>query len=646
MRLNRQRFALGVGFWALAAGTHAQTTPAPATTSAATEQMSSATQPSEATAQQQSTGGDIIVSARRRNERLLDVPVAVAAIDAAAIARYNSDSLAKLTETVPTVQIANYGTVGSGGTFTIRGIGTPASQGGFEQAVSLVIDGVPLSSGRYASLGFFDLQQVEILKGPQALFFGKNSSAGVISLTSANPTDAFEAQARASYEFVGDEAMVQGAVSGPLGDGLSGRVALRYRNLKGWLYNDARPIANPYNAAAPLPGALSDREGERELLGRASLRYVAGNFDATLKAAGQRLTSDGQATQNIGPCPSGRPEVSTAGIIAIDPFAECKPDNHYSDGSPPAATASTLAGYRSDNKQYAILNAAIVSLNANLKLSDGLALTSTTGYVHSDQKSFFGFDDTVYSQNTIFSSLSNNYFSQELRLSSSFDGPLNFMTGAFFQGASTPQFIDLKLNDSTNQALPAPAQCYNPANGRFSCYTQDVRLSGTTTSGFGQLSLKPFPQVEIAGGVRYTHETKHLHEVSVYGRGSFDATTRVIPGSEDPTPGVLQTRYGDSNWSPEATISYHPTHNSTLYAAYRTGYKSGGLVRVSRSRRRCRSRISASPRSGRRGSRQAQKVGSASCGRRRPPIPISSPICRSPRSIPRRSGSRSPTPVS
>lgn len=521
--------------------------------------------------------GDVVVTARLRNERLLDVPVAVTAIDETALERYRSDTLAKITEIVPTVQIVNYGNSAGGGTFSVRGVGTAPSQGGFEQAVLLVVDGIPLSTGRLASLGYFDLDRVEVLKGPQALFFGKNSTAGVISLVSASPQQAFEGQVRASYEFVGDEAVAEGVLSGGLANGLSGRIALRYRNLAGWLYNDARPIANPYNAGAPLPGAVDFRAGEREFLGRATLRYVGGNFDATLKLAGQTLKDDGLTNQNIGPCPTGRPQLFQSNILATDPFGECRPDNHYSTGSGAPAVVNGFRGYRPNNEQYSYNKAAIISLSANWQLTPELTLSSISGNIRYNQKSLYGFDQTVYSQTYIFNTDRSNNYSQEVRLGSSFSGPINFFVGGFYQDNFTSQFIDLKLSDVTNLALPAPAQCFNPAIPRFTCYNKVADLRGTTLSFFGQVSFKPLARLELSGGVRYTRERKAIDEVGLYGRGPFNVSNTIYAESEDKTPGTLVARYRDSNWSPEATISYHPVTDSTIYLSYKTGYKSGGF---------------------------------------------------------------------
>ena len=309
-----------------AASANAQTvpaTPAPAQTASATPAEPEAT-----------TNQDIIVTARLRNEGLLDVPVAVSVLSADAINKYNAADLTKIGELTPTVIVSNYRTIG-GGSIAIRGISSPPTQVGYEQPVSVAIDGIQSSSGRVATLGFFDIQQVEVLKGPQALFFGKNSPAGVISITTAGPTKSFEVGGRVGYEFVADEVTGEGHVSGPITDTLGARVAIKYRDAKGWLYNNAQPTTNPFFPAAlpassgMLPGAPSPRVGDDELLGRVTFEYKpTSNFTATAKLFGliAHDQGGGSFSQNIGPCSDGKPR----SFAVVDPFGDCRPDNQTS----------------------------------------------------------------------------------------------------------------------------------------------------------------------------------------------------------------------------------------------------------------------------------------------------------------------------
>src|SRR3546814_393265 len=187
------------------------------------------------------------------------------------------------------------------------------------------------------------------MRGPQALFFGKNSPAGVISVTSAGPTRQFEFGGTLSYEFAGREMVGEAHVAGPISDSLGGRLAVRYRSMGGWLHNNAEPIANPYYdpavlpaGTAILPGRSSKRIGEHEWMGRATLEFDNGGpFTASAKLFATRYNGDGAGAfaQNIGPCAAdGKPR--SYGNVA--PYGDCRPDDQTSFGEIPDGVAAAM----------------------------------------------------------------------------------------------------------------------------------------------------------------------------------------------------------------------------------------------------------------------------------------------------------------
>src|SRR5690606_10628753 len=229
-----------------------------------------------------SDGNVIVVTARLRSESLLDVPVAVTAMTGEDLARYGTADLAAIGNQTPGM-IIHKGSSGGGGQITLRGISTANGQAGFEQAVSVNIDGVQSSRGRAAVNSFFDLQQVEVLKGPQALFFGKNSPAGVISLISRGPSDEFEGYGQIGYEFNAREMIAEGGVSIPLAQDLGMRVAVRVRNKNGWMTNNSVAEPLPFNR----PGAVKKRPRENEFASRITIAYPPDSpFTMTLKVLG------------------------------------------------------------------------------------------------------------------------------------------------------------------------------------------------------------------------------------------------------------------------------------------------------------------------------------------------------------------------
>ena len=124
-----------------------------------------------AAADQAVTLEDIVVTARRRDERLIDAPVAITAVSGKKLEAYNVTNFTDIATLVPSM-IAGRAASGSSASIFLRGVGSTALSAGFDQSVSFVIDGVPMSRGREINLSQYDVQHVEVLKGPQALFYG------------------------------------------------------------------------------------------------------------------------------------------------------------------------------------------------------------------------------------------------------------------------------------------------------------------------------------------------------------------------------------------------------------------------------------------------------------------------------------------
>lgn len=525
----------------------------------------------------QAGGGEIIVTARLREESLMEVPVSVTALDSSKLEQYRATDLTDIGSLVPNVIVGDY-KINGGGSLSIRGISSPATQIGFEQPVSVSIDGVQTSAGRVAMLGFFDLKSVEVMRGPQALLFGKNSPAGVISVTSAGATETLEVGGSLGYEFAGREMVAEAYVSGPITDSIGGRLAMQYSNLGGWLHNNALPIANPYYdpagtglppEVAVLPGRHSKYIKEEEVMGRATLEFDNGGpFSATAKLFAIRNDGDGAGAfaQNLGPCgPDGLPR----SYGHADPYGDCKADDQTSYGDIPDVVAQAMPRGGDSGRARDRMEAYIASLNLQYDLGN-LVLTSVTGYVSHKYFYLSALDQTVYGGLVVLEDNKLESISQEVRVSSTFDGNLNFLAGAYYQNSE---------DDLYNNVLVTPYVFYQLAgNGRYDAYEKVANLSSDTLSAFGQLIFDVTDNLELAGGVRYTHEKRKTTNQNRYGFGPFNTANTVFPGSSDPTPGILAGSFSDDNFSPEVTLTYRPSSSLTAWVAYKTGFKSGGFA--------------------------------------------------------------------
>ncbi|MBT7369810.1 MAG: TonB-dependent receptor plug domain-containing protein, partial [Gammaproteobacteria bacterium] len=170
---------------------------------------------------------EIVVTARKKAESLQDVPVSITSVGGEQLENFQMDQPGEIAERIPNFNVQTGGS-GSGGTMNLRGVGSSSISAAFDSAVSFDIDGVSVSRMRMAQSAFLDLAQVDVLKGPQSLYFGKSASAGVLAFQSANPGDELEAKLGAGYDFGLEGYYVDGFVSGPLSDTVGARLAIRY----------------------------------------------------------------------------------------------------------------------------------------------------------------------------------------------------------------------------------------------------------------------------------------------------------------------------------------------------------------------------------------------------------------------------------
>lgn len=508
----------------------------------------------------------IVVTARRREESLIDVPVAVSALSAQALEDAHVTDVTQIAQMTPQLLIAP-ASGGGGGTISIRGVGSSYLDPGIEQSVGVLVDNVSVGRGRFIMASQFDLQQVEVLKGPQALFFGKNSPAGVISITSASPTRDFSAMARAGYEFEAEEKFVEAFVSGPISENLLLRVAGKFSDLNGWLKNVAPGGANPIYPF-PIPGpSTGDAPAYESYSGRATLRWEpSSDFDATFKVSGNHLSGNGDdAIEGFCAPPAlARGQLSTTNLATFqqvfDPNSDCRLDKVRAQGALPPQVLNNWPGAR-DGRSYNRLNTYIGSLVLNYRWDD-ITLTSVSGYTKLKGRNLGFYDLTSYASVASYLVENTRTWSQELRLASDFDGPLNFVFGGFFE--------DAKRFNTFQPILGFVG--FDPANGN-SAYTFENRWdnSGNTYAAFAQLRYSVLDNLELAGGARYTHEKKEIAGRNLY-LNLLGQAFGLLPVGQ-----TVQQDLSFSNWSPEVTLSYKPQDNLMTYVAYKTGFKSGGI---------------------------------------------------------------------
>ena len=142
---------------------------------------------------------EIVVTARQQAESLQDVPVTISAFTEEDLDRYNITTLVDAAKMVPNMVISQGGS-GNGSSLRLRGIGSSSISAAFDHSVAINIDGVVVNRGRFIHNSYMDMAQLEVLKGPQSLYFGKSATAGVVSITSNDPGDEVEFQISGGVE--------------------------------------------------------------------------------------------------------------------------------------------------------------------------------------------------------------------------------------------------------------------------------------------------------------------------------------------------------------------------------------------------------------------------------------------------------------
>jgi outer membrane receptor protein involved in Fe transport len=523
---------------------------------------------------QQGGLGDIIVTARKRQETAQDVPVAVTAISAEQIANRDVTSVEKITSIAPQFSVGRASN-GSGAQLTLRGIGSSSTSIGIEQSVAVVVDGAYYGQGRVINEGFFDLARVEVLKGPQALFFGKNATAGVISITTADPTAAPEFMIKGGYEFKSQQYRLEGYASMPLTDTLGLRLAARYTKMDGGYYrNVAENLTyTEVDAVSVLAGGNGDptghtatpakykAPGEEEFLGRATLKWEpVDRLTVSLKGSVDLSTVNNNSWNYVAfQCGNG----STSQLTGY----ACGKDFVTHQNNMPADIAANFPYAKADGSLYNKYRSAGGTLNVTYD-GDLLQVSSVTNYQWNNNRWACACDfQSSESSNWATENSSWKAFSQELRALTQFDGPFNMMVGLLYQKTRRDFAQFVMTGAVSNSAAPEGYEHVATAKTSFT--------KGETMAVFGQATYKILPNLELAGGVRFSDETKNSYFTQFYNNPLL---LGIFRDQNDPDGlGVVTARQQFRNWSPEATLTWKATPDLMVYGAYKTAYKSGGF---------------------------------------------------------------------
>jgi len=484
-------------------------------------------------AQAQQTSGaveTVTVTAEKRVENVQDVPISMEVISGKQIDEFHQTDLHSIMNTIPDLFVLQSGV---DDVVAIRGFGSGPNNIAFDQEVSIYEDGV--YGGRSAQFmePFFDVDHVEVLRGPQGALFGKNTAAGAVSVTTAGPTDTFQGSGTVSYNFLESGPELDGFVAGPVTDDLGFRLAVKFVDQDGYIKNLGTDKKDPQT---------------KEGLARFTFKYApVSNFDVTGKVEYSNETLNGGIN------------VSGPLNALVDP-----PDTRY-----------LIAGPFGEKEENTVVSTN-ASVTANYRFS-GFTLTSITGYSEFTTTRLSAYDQTLPGGGITGSPFVNgfpetfNQESEEVRLLSPQGQALEYVVGAYYDASDYDlyQFRD-----------------YNNLFGIFTGadHTNFTQHSNTV-SVFGQATYHVTDDFRLIGSLRYSDTTKEGNFTSgiTFGNG-LNGTPPTTPCGSVPAgpPPIGYTcasgHINEPSVDPSFTAQYDASKNVMFYATYAHGSKSGGFV--------------------------------------------------------------------
>ncbi len=512
----------------------------------------------QAVAASQDEPFEIVVTANKRNENANKIGVTLTTLSADVLTERGVTSLESLASVVPGLAYAASTT--NTPVFTLRGVGFNESSLGVYPAVSVYLDQIPLPFPVLASHAAYDLERVEVLKGPQGTLFGQNSTGGAVNYIAAKPTKSLEVGGNIGFGRF-NEISGNAYISGPLGDNLSARVAVTGLQADAWQYSQSRP---------------DDRNGKQSYVaGRLILDWSpADTVRLSFNANGWIDKSEPQAQQLIAVRPGVRPATAVVlqGLATV-PFS---PENNR------AADWSTgRFEPRSERKFYQ------VALRGDVDVTDAIALTSLTSYAHFTQDQATDGDGTyLVTQDLDTADGRISTFGQEVRLATTGNPSLRWVLGANLEKSKTFEDQVLRYIDQTNN---------NPNNLNINSSGDRNRQDITSYAFFANIEKNILPGVVIKGAARYT-ETKINNNNCGYSSGDgrvgdlFNILGNIL-GTVPFTPigldGCYTLNYNnvpgeafvdtlkEDNISWKAGVDYQVNPQTLLYVNVSRGYKAG-----------------------------------------------------------------------
>ncbi|BFM43877.1 TonB-dependent receptor [Flavobacterium sp. CFS9] len=496
---------------------------------------------------------EVVVSSRRRIEKVQDVPIAVSVITGKQAEQTGAFNVNRIKELVPSVQLYSSNPRNTG--INIRSLGSPfgLTNDGIDPGVGFYVDGVYYARPAATTLDFIDVEQIEVLRGPQGSLFGKNTTSGAFNITTRKPSFTSGADFEVSY---GNYAFLQAkaSVTGALGKKVAGRISFSGTQRDGLIDNVA--TGRPTNSL--------NNQGIRGQL----LFTPSENTNIILAADITTQRPDGYAQVVAGVAPTQRAAYRQFDAIIKDLNYQLPSQNAFDrkiDHDTPWRSGQDMGG---------------ISLNIDTKIGTG-TLTSTTAWRFwnwdpSNDRDFTGLQVLAKSQNPT----RQTQFTQEVRYAGQLTSKLSGVVGAFFidqtsQTDGTEESGNAQWRFSQSSTSPLWK-----TPGLFEGYgiKTDARIRASSAAVFGQVDWAITERLHVLPGVRYNFDKKDAQ----YSRTTYGGLQTTDPALLALKKSVYSDQSFASNtdntdFSGNITVSYKASDKINAYATYAKSYKPVGV---------------------------------------------------------------------
>ncbi len=505
---------------------------------------------------------EIIVTAQKREENLQEIPLAVSVVGGEALAKSGALTLENAQYLVPSLNFRKSGTTLNQALF-LRGVGTINFSIAAEPSVAAVLDGVVLSRAGEGFTDLFDVERIEVLRGPQGTLFGKNASAGVVSIVTKRPSKDFEGIVELTAN-EGDEYRGRATINLPLGENLRSRFTGFYGQYDGNITNiTTGNKVNGYKRYG-FRGAIEADLGE--------------TISLTLRGD-WRKAKDDCCAEVIGTVPTNAAALALAGTNI--------------NGDETRRVAQNLVT-ATNEKSWGI------SLQADVELGEHTltSITSYRGWDNTEIRDGDWLDRPYVGINQLHDSgpQKANTFTQEVRLASPTGQFLEYVLGAYYSKADADRTFSRSVVSCTASTLAAVAPGLTPCSTAAGVSTITTPFGSAdfgsvfkNFSLFGQATANISDTFRFIGGLRWTQDklnVYHIRRTTLAGPGiggNFDAgvfnngllatppATGFVSGVSNGVPFTARTK--NDNVSGKAALQVDLSDDIMAYASYTRGYK-------------------------------------------------------------------------